>query len=160
MRNEKARIPDPNDFVTCPGDTEHIIYSSKVLEDGTIQLTPCGKENIKEIINSYVDQTDMAYIMAQLAVGNTSVLNQKQPMYGDFTNVPKDMRHAMQIMIDGERAFYELDLETRQKFDNDFRKWIVTAGSEEWIDKMGSRAFESVQSKTEEGSKESTEVSE
>lgn len=152
MRNDKARVPDPNEFVTCPGETEHIVYTSKVMEDGTILLTPCGKENIKELINSYVDQTDISYIMAQLAVGNTSVLNNKTPMYGDFTEAPKDLRHAMQIMLDGEKAFYQLDLDTRQKFNNDFRQWLVTAGSESWLKNMGAAPSdpESAQEKTNE----------
>lgn len=136
MRNPNARIPDPNEFVTDPGDPIHVIYSSKVMEDGTINLVPCGKEDIQEIIDSHAEETDMHYIMEQLAMGNVSVLNSKQPMYGDFSQAPQDMRHAMQIMIDGERAFYQLPVDIRQKFDNDFRKFIVSSGTPEWIAKM------------------------
>lgn len=156
MRNEKARVPDPNSFVTSPGETERVVYTSKVQEDGTILLTPCGKENIKEYINSYVDQTDIHYIMQQLSMGNVSVLSNKSPMYGDFTEAPKDLRHAMQIMIDGEKAFYDLPLDTRQKFNNDYRQWLVSAGSEDWLKKMSveSAALDPEQAKPESEVKE------
>jgi len=136
LRNPNARVPDPNDFFTNPGDPIHVIYSSKVMEDGTINLVPCGKEDTQEIIDSHAEETDMHYIMEQLSMGNVSVLNSKQPMYGDFTEAPKDMRHAMQILIDGEKAFYDLPLDVRQKFDNDFRKYIVSAGTPEWLEKL------------------------
>lgn len=136
MRNPNARVPDPNEFFTDPGDPIHVIYSSKVMEDGTINLVPCGKEDTQEIIDSHAEETDMHYIMEHLALGDVSVLNNKQPLYGDFTQAPKDMRHAMQILIDGEKAFYELPLDVRQKFDNDFRKYIVTVGTEDWMKKM------------------------
>lgn len=152
MRNEKACIPDPNKFVTNSGETERVVYTSKVMENGTILLTPCGKENIKEYINSFVDQTDINYIVQQLSMGNVSVLNNRSPMYGDFTEAPKDLRHAMQIMMDGEKAFYQLPLDVRQKFNNDFRQWLVTAGSESWLKNMGSSASdpEQVKEKTNE----------
>lgn len=137
MRNEKACVCDPNKFVSCPGSDTKTVYTTKVQDDGTILLIPSGKENIKEKINSYVDQTDIAYIIRQLQLGDTSVINPSKAMYGDFTETPTDLRHAMQIMIDGEKAFYDLPLDTRQKFDNDFRKWLVSAGSPDWLTKMG-----------------------
>lgn len=158
MRNEKARVSDPKDFVTNPGNDEKVIYSSKVLDDGSIILTPSGKQNVKEYINSFVDQTDIAYIIRQLQLGDTSVLNSRTPMYDDFTGAPKDLRQAMQIMLDGERAFYDLPLDTRQKFDNDFRKWLVSAGSDDWAVKMfGEKVVAGVadqETKDSEGEKE------
>lgn len=137
MRNEFAFVSDPNAFVSDPGSDTKTVYTTKVQEDGTILLIPAGKENVKEKINSFVDQTDIAYIIRQLQLGDTSVINPSKAMYGDFTQSPANLREAMQTMIDGERAFYELPLDTRQKFDNDFRKWLVSAGSADWFTKMG-----------------------
>lgn len=156
MRNENAKVSNPSDFVTCPGSDVKITYSSKVLDDGSILLTPSGKENVKEYINSFVDQTDIAYIIRQLQLGDTSVLNSRTPMYDDFTGAPKDLRQAMQIMLDGERAFYDLPLDTRQKFDNDFRKWLVSVGTDDWALKMfGEKvAVADQETKESEGEKE------
>ena len=136
MRNPNAKVSDPNEFFTCPGEKMHTIYSAKLMEDGTILLKKTDEEDIQAKIDSYRDQTDMAYVLRQLMLGDTSVLTQKEPMYGDFTQMPKNMLEAMQLMIDGEKAFYELDLETRQKFDNNFRQWMIDAGSPEWCKKM------------------------
>lgn len=136
MRNKNAKVTDPNKFYTCPGSNEHILYSGKVLPDGTIHLTECGKENIQEIINSAAETCDMAYILHELALGNTSVLNQRETFYGDFSKAPNSLLEAMQIMLDGEKAFMALPLEVRQKFDNSYMLWLSTNGSEEWIEKM------------------------
>lgn len=135
MRNPKAKVTDPNKFVTCSGDTVKIEYSAKILENGNILLKESGKTDIKAMINSFREQTDMAFILKQLMLGDTSVLRDGA-MYGDFTVMPNNMIDAMQLMLDGERAFYELDLETRQKFDNNYRNWLINAGSEEWMKKM------------------------
>lgn len=136
MRNKNAKIVDPNTYHTDPGSPFHTLYSSKVLPDGTISLTECGKENIQEQINAAAETCDMAFILHELALGNTAVLNQREVNYGDFTDAPKNIMEAMQIMIDGEKAFMKLPLEVRQKFDNSYMLWLSTNGTEEWIEKM------------------------
>ena len=136
MRNKFAKVSDPNSFVTEPGSPVHILYSSKVLKNGIIELTESGKEDIQEFIDSQRDSCDMAFILHQLAIGNESVLHQKAPMYGDFTTAPSTLAEAEQMLIDGENAFYQLPLDVRQQFDNDFRQWLYTAGNAEWIQKM------------------------
>lgn len=138
MRNKNACVVDPNDFVTCSGDQYRILYSPVVLSDGNIELVECGKDDIQEFIQSFKDQTDMTYILQRMAVGDASVLNQRTPMYGDFTDMPKTYAEALQLVIDRERQFMELPLDVRNKFDNDFRKWFAQSGSEEWFDKMSS----------------------
>lgn len=137
MRNVHAKVSDPNSFSTCHGSSEHIIYSAKVMDDGTIKLKEAGKENIQQKIDSFRDSTDMAYILHRLAQGDTSVLNQKQPMFGDFTKTPKNLAETLQMHIDAENAFYKLPLEVRSKFDNDFNKWFSSAGTERWLENMG-----------------------
>lgn len=136
MTNPNSRIVNPNDFKSNPGSQFEVLYDTKVLDDGSIVLRESGKRDLKAEINSFKDQTDIAYIIKQLQLGNSSVLNPRTPMYDDFTGAPRDLREAMQIMIDGEKAFYQLDLDTRQKFDNDFRKWLVSAGSDQWLRNM------------------------
>lgn len=136
MRNKNAKVSDPNTFVTCAGSRVKTIYSSKVLPTGEIVLTPSGKEDVQEYINSFRESTDMSYILHQLALGNTSVLNQKQMMFGDFTEAPESLAQAQQMLIDGEAAFYKLPLDVRQQFNNDFRNWLFTSGQPDWVEKM------------------------
>lgn len=130
-----AAVSDPNEFVTCPGSEEHVIFSPKVKSDGTFSLVETGRESIKDKINSFREQTDIAYIIKRIQMGDTSVLR-SDGAYGDFTHMPKTFAEALQLQIDGEKRFMQLPLDVRNQFDNDFRKWFASAGSDEWMSKM------------------------
>lgn len=134
--NPYAILCDPNSFVTSSGDEYHIVYSSVINDDGTIDLVPSAKDSIQEYINSFAAQTDMHYILAQLKNGNTSVINRAPMMFGDFTDAPKSYAQALQMVIDGRAAFDALPLSVRSKFDNSFEKWFATAGSPDWVNAM------------------------
>lgn len=129
MRNINAKVSDPKVFVTCAGDRYHTIYSPKVLENGTIELVETGKDDIQEYIDSQREQTDIHYIMQRLQLGDTSVLTNREPMYGDFTKFPKTQAEILQLMIDAKHEFEHLPLDVRNKFDGDFNKWFVSLGN-------------------------------
>lgn len=78
----------------------------------------------------------MHYIIAQLKNGNTSVINRRPMMYGDFTDAPKTYAQALQMVLDGRATFDSLPLSVRNKFDNSFEKWFATAGSSDWLSAM------------------------
>lgn len=137
MRNKNAKVSDPNSFVTCPGDEYHVLNEARLNSDGTITLVPGQKESIKDKINSFASTTDLTYVMQRLAVGDTSVLNRDTPIYGDFTNAPKSMAEALQIQIDAKKAFGALPIETKNKFNNSYEAWLMSAGSADWLQKMG-----------------------
>jgi len=136
MRNKNAKVSDPNKFVSYAGEDKKILYSSKVLPTGEIVLTPSGAESMSEKINAEKQFTDINYIMSRLTMGDTSVLNDAQAMYGDFTVMPKSMAEALQLVIDGERKFYMLPLEIRQKFNNSYNAWLMASGTKEWSEIM------------------------
>ena len=159
MRNKKSCVTDPNSFVSNPGDRYRIEFSPLVQPDGSIELVESGKIDIQEYIDSFREQTDMSYVIQQLSIGNTSVLSQKEPMYGDFTNMPKTYAEALQLVIDREAEFMKLPKEVRNEFDNDFRKWFAQSGSEEWFEKMKS-VFPSEEKSITEPSEGSEEVKE
>lgn len=137
MRIKGAKVPDISKIHTNPGSPIHVIYSGKVMKDGTVKLQETGKENIKEKIQSFKSITDISFIRQRLMMGDESVLNRAQAFFGDYTGVPDSMPEVLQMFIDGEQAFYSLDPEMRNKFDNDYRKWFATAFTDEWINKMG-----------------------
>lgn len=137
MRNSNARVSDPNEFVTEPGDPIRTVYEAKVLPDGQLDIVAAGKEDMQTKIESFRSSTDMSYILKQIALGNNDVLVQSVGQYGDFTQMPKTMAEAMQLQIDAEKEFYKLPLDVRGKFENDYRRWLVGAGSSDWIEKMG-----------------------
>lgn len=137
MRNPFAKVSNPSDFVSQPGDEFHIEYSSRLMPNGTIQLTPCGKTDISASINSYKDQTDIAFVLERLEAGDTSMLSPTM-LYGDFTNVPKTYADAVNMLLDVKHDFEQLPLEVRKEFDNDVMKYMESAGSDSWLKKVGS----------------------
>lgn len=140
MRNKNACVSDPHDFITCSGEQDRIIYKTKVMPDGTLDIQPSGKESIQAKIESFRPQTDMAFILKQMQLGNLDVLNGAHGSYGDFTQMPKTMAEAMQLRIDAEDAWYKLPVDTRAKFDHDLNKWLATAGTKEWSEIMSPSA--------------------
>lgn len=136
MRNKYSAVSDPQDFVSCPGDPIHVLYSPSVGSDGRIVLKATGKESIQDRIESMRSTTDMAYILRKLSFGDTSVLRSDTPMFGDFSSQPKTLVEAMQLQLDAEARFMQLPLDVRNAFDHDYRRWLVSAGSPDWLDKM------------------------
>lgn len=138
MRHPSASVSDPNSFISSSGDSFHVRLSPRVLEDGTIKLVVSGKDDIKAMINSFRDSTDMSFIIQRLAVGDTSVLNQRPGMFGDFTQMPTTYAEALQLVIDGRREFNALPLDIKNSFNNDFRQFLASAGTAEWHEKLSS----------------------
>lgn len=137
MRNLNARVPDFSGIFSHPGETEHTIYAPSFATDGTIVLSPSDVVDIKKEINSYFEQTDMAYILSRLMDGDDSVITSKAPMYGDFTQFPRTYVEMLQLVQSGEDAFNALPADIRLKFDNDRCKWFASIGTDEWFDFMG-----------------------
>ena len=137
MRNPNSRIPDLSEFVSCAGNRFHTLYSPRVLSDGSVELVESGKDDLQEFIDSFRASTDIAFIAQRLAVGDTSVLNSRTPMFGDFVSgVPHTYAEALQLVIDGERRFNDLPLDVRNSFNNDFRRWFASAGTDSWLSAM------------------------
>ena len=74
MRNPNSAVSDPNSFISHSGDEFHVKYSPRVLQNGEVKLVESGKDDIKAMINSFRDSTDMSFILQRLAVGDTSVV--------------------------------------------------------------------------------------
>lgn len=144
-----------HDIYSNSGSPIHTIYSPVVDDDGNIELVESGKENTDEFINSFKDSCDIKVIIERFLAGDQSALNQKAAMYGDFTKMPKTYAEVLQMQIDAKKAFDELSVEVKEKFDNDINKFLASAGNEEWYEKLGI-SFD----KPNEKEKESEEVKE
>lgn len=125
-------------FYSNPGSPIKTIYSPKINDDGTFDLVETGKENVQEYIDSFAEETCMAYIIKKCEMGDTSVLSKRQGTYGDFTEIPKTYRDLLQTVIDGRTYFESLPVEVRSKFGHSFEQWFAQIGSKEWFDVMES----------------------
>lgn len=126
-----------NSFVSCSGDGEHQLYSSKVMPDGKVKLFQAGKEDFHAMIQSFKESTDISYILAKLAAGDNSVLR-PGATFGDFTNVPNNYAELLQLQIDTNRLYDSLPVDVKKQFDNDVNKFFASAGTEDWYKKMSS----------------------
>lgn len=152
MRNNHARVPDFNSFHSSSGNKFHSLFTSRVNPDGTISLVESGREDIKKKINSFASQTDIAFIISKLQMGDTSVLTNKPAMFGDFTQIPKTHAGVLDLVHRAEDAFLSLPLDVRSKFDNDVNKWFASAGSDTWLGIMGLSVEKPVEKPVDNGS--------
>lgn len=130
-----SHICDGNTFISSPGSPVKLIFTP-AFEDGQIVLNESGKFDISEFINSYADSTDMSFILARLAAGDSSVLNVSQGFFGDASILSHDHRAALDTVISAQTYFDNLPKETRDKFNDSFVEWIQSAGTKEWVSRM------------------------
>lgn len=144
---------DAQKFVSNGGSQYEDIYNAKIQSDGKIFLEVVGKKDLQQEIDSWLEQTDMAYIIRQMQAG--TYVGRSGGMYGDFTSMPETMAEAMQVMINAENAFNELDPDIKVKFDNNWRNWLIMANqdTQRYADLMGFVKKEE-EKKEEKGSEE------
>lgn len=124
-------------FLSSSGSNMHTLYEPSVAPDGTITLRKSGVEDTDAIIESYRLSTELSTILSRFANGETDVLDRYKGFYADLTEMPKDYRSALDSVIRAEGAFMVLPDEIREKYGNDWSKWLSAAGSKEWLDVMG-----------------------
>lgn len=105
------------------------------LETGNIDLTEVGELDIYAEIQSHAGESDIYSLMARAEAGDLSAFS--SAIFGDFTEMPTSYAEALNVVIEAEREFYHLPQEVRDKFDNDWHKYITRAGSDEWYGAFG-----------------------
>lgn len=70
------------------------------------------------------DECDINLIVERAKRGAQINVSARVPMYGDFTEVPTDLRDAMNIVRKADEAFMALDAQVRKRFDNDPAKML------------------------------------
>lgn len=108
-----------------PGSRTRDVYTAKVSHEGSIELEKTGEENLYDYIQSFAESCDINTIVKRYANGDVSALSKTQGIYDDLTNYPKTYAELLNTVIAGEKAFMELPLETRAKFNHDYRQWLV-----------------------------------
>lgn len=124
MRNKNARIPNIESINTYAGSPIHQILEPR-FDGTTTKLVSVGEENIQDFYEAQAPLTDINYMLNRLALGDTSVLSSKRPMYGDFTGLPSDPIEALNLVHESERAFAQLSIEEKQKYNNDWKLWFA-----------------------------------
>ncbi len=89
-----------------------------------LELMESGTVDLQERIQVQAPSTDLAFMIKRLKLGDNSVLTKKQPLYGDFTQLPSDGSELVNTLLHAEYAFNQLPVEERKKHGFDYRSWL------------------------------------
>lgn len=112
------------------------VFKPKILENGSVELIPVGEDNIYEKIQADRDSCDINILIKRFVSGDVDALNRTQGFYADISNMPKTYLEMLNTVKGAETAFYQLPLEIREKFDNNFNLWFSSMETEDWYKKM------------------------
>lgn len=117
--DQRERVP------ANAGTREHILYTTQFDDQGNHLLVESGKEDLYAYIQSHKESVDIHVIMERFARGDVQALQRRQAMFGDFTEFPTTYAGLLNAVQLGEQQFMSLPLEVRQRFDNNFAKWLA-----------------------------------
>lgn len=139
MKMKKRETIDPSKYISRSGSRKHKIYSP-VYDGRKLSLRESHEVDIQDEINSHAIECDMSYITTRLLHGDTSGLVSGSPIFADFHDLPSNFREVLDVALNSERIFNSLPLDVRKNFDNDYRRFVASAGSKEWFDNLGDHA--------------------
>lgn len=142
-----SRDNRPKTIFNLTGDGYEKEYGISLEENGHKVLAQTGKTHAYAMIQTYAEECKIENIL-QRAVLDPSVLAAKQAMYDDFTDAPKTMYEAQNMIIEMENLWGSLSAEERAEYDNELSQFITAVGSEKWLKTMGMLAEEPTPSPT------------
>lgn len=104
-------------------------YGEEIDKDGKVHVVETGKTNLYEKIQASKDETLVYNILDRFNAGDVSVLQKNQGYYGDFTDMPKTLAEAQQLLITAENYFNSLPLEVRKEFNHSFSEFLASASA-------------------------------
>ena len=123
---------------TNPGKPEEEIIALKINEKGEEEFYIKGKTNLYEKIQMFKDECDIEQILLRCTEQNDlSLLNQRNPLYVDFSEFPDNMIDSYRKIKDAENIFKELPLEVRNEFNNSFSEFLAKFGTKEFMKALG-----------------------
>lgn len=128
---------DRQRIFTVPGDSTRILYELRYDDDGSEYLEEVGKEDIYEQIQSHMLSVDINYLLSRYAQGDPDILERRQAVYGDFSQMPKTYAEMLNRLVSAENAFDQLPIDIKNQFNNSMSEWLAQYGSNAWIQKMG-----------------------
>lgn len=129
-------------YCSPPGERFSILYSSSLDDRQRIVLKPSGKRDNRAYSNSFRESTDISFIIRRLNAGDVSAINQRNPFYADITRAPTTRADMLQLSIDCQNSFYALPADVRHQFHDNYREYMSSAGSDDWLKKLGVYATE------------------
>lgn len=114
-------------FYTDPGNEEEEDYIERINEvTREPEYVPTGhKRNLVDLHQADFDSVDINTLMKRYQVGDLNAIRHiEQVFYGDSTELPIDALDAANMVLASRQMFDNLPLEVKQKFDNNYLKWM------------------------------------
>lgn len=121
-------------FSEC-GDWTHVEYEAKYDLDGNVILKEIGKTDTYAEIQSHKNGCDINVLIAKYKGGDLNALNRIQGYYADISDIP-DIHSVYNTIKTAEQDFIKLPKEIKEKFDNNFEKYLFMVGTDDWYSKM------------------------
>lgn len=110
-------------MATNPGDPLARIFEP-FFDGCTTVLKEVGKRNIQEFMDAQAPQCDIAYMLTRLKAGDSSVLSDSPPLFGDFSELSYNPADVLNLTHTAELSFGSLPKEERAKYNNDWRVYF------------------------------------
>ena len=113
--------------IACPECSKFVDTFSLEIDKATgkKELKKTGKTNLYEKIQKSKEETLIYNILDRYQNGDTQVIEKHKGVYGDFTNMPKTLAEAQQILINAEKTFMQLPLEERKKYNHNISEFLA-----------------------------------
>lgn len=123
-------------YSTNVGETVRREYSSRLNDDGVIELFESGTSDLSEYIQSFRDSTDINVILTRYLNGDEEALQRVQGIYADVSMAPRSYAEALNLLVQGQSDFDSLPVDVKDKFGNNYYSWLSSIGTESWFDRM------------------------
>lgn len=109
-----------------PGERYIPIYTSRFDDKGVLQIEEVAKDDLYAKIQSFKKECDINEIMKRYQMGDDTALMKAQGIYMDATGTPANMADLLNKLNKAEYEFAKLPPEVREKYGNDFARFICT----------------------------------
>lgn len=123
-------------FFSCPGERLRPVFTPEIRKDGMIDLVQTGVEDLQEYIDSFKDSCDISVMVQRYVAGDETALRNGNPVFMDLLGAPKNLAEAYALNFRAEKAFENLPADIKNKFDNNFFRFLSEAGSESWYEAL------------------------
>lgn len=118
----------------------HIIYDDELLEvvskTGEKHLEVVNTINIYERTQKHAESCKIENILKAAAMGDLSVLNQRDATYLDATTLPKSLAEAQAMASRMKAEFETFPSEVKELFNNSPEMYVNQIGTPEFLEKM------------------------
>ncbi len=119
-------------IASSAGSREVPQYTGVYKADGRLYVEEVGKKNLYAEIQSHKQSTDLSFIITRYMNGDPAALSRAQGMFVDITQMPSNMHDIVNNMRAAEADFLRLPPDIKEKFGNDFHRFLMTLGTDDW----------------------------